>query len=170
MHRDHTQFSLPLIINFQRKQCSSHLKLPHIPTKLTLRSLPTNKEFWLVRVCKRLELESSQFANKWTKLYLLVLISLLLPCWLSNQLSLTIFRLFDVSNGWSRRHMTTRATFVQTVPPTTTFAPLLQGLIPCSASTFSSQALACAYEYRLAGIHSSWFVLSPGWLACGTIC
>ena len=95
VRRDHTRFSFPLFFNFQWIQCSNHLKLPRISTILALRSLLTNKGFWSIRVHKRLYLESSHFASKRSKRHPLVSISRSLLCWLSNQLTLTIFRLLE---------------------------------------------------------------------------
>ena len=144
----HTVFS-PLLINFQWIQCSIHLKLPHISTILALRSFPTIKGFWSIRVSKRLYLESSQFATKRSKHHLLVSISLSLLCWLSNQLTLTIFRLLgtlptaEVGETWLQEPLLFTGSRQQPL-----LLPSFKGAIPSSASTPSSQAHACAAEYR----------------------
>ena len=161
VHRDHTQFSLRLLINCQWIQWSIHLKFSHISTILALRSLPTNKSFWSIRVRKRLYLLSSQFTMKRSKRHLLVSISLTLLCWLSNQLTLIIFRLKgDISNSWSRRDMTTRATSVHRVSPTTTFAPFFQGRFSKLCLNSISGSCLRWWVSDSHGIHSK-FVLSP---------
>ena len=147
VRRDHTQFSHPLLINVQWIQCSIHLKFPHISTILTLRSLPTNKDFWSIRVRKRLTLESSQFTTKRSKPHLLVSISLSLLCWISNQLSLTIFRILEtfptveVSETWLQEPLLFTGSRQQPL-----LLPSFKGAIPSSASTPPSQAHACADE------------------------